>query len=206
MAFLDYWSNVALEVNPNDHEGSVEPDQPKTAEDVFYAYAPRVYRVARGMLSNDADAEDVTQDVLLQVVRKLDTFRGDSDLATWLHRITVNAALLHCRKQNRRHERQVNAPMEVLLNGDTYCCTARPAAAPHEKVLQDELNELIDTAITQLPDLYHDVYVLADIEGLSNEEISLQLDLTVPAIKSRLHRARLMMRKALEPHFQAAQS
>src|SRR5881396_1349219 len=66
---------------------------PLTAERIFLDYAPRVYALARRMLNNDADAEDVTQDVLLQVVRKLDTFRGESNLTTWLHRVTVNAAL-----------------------------------------------------------------------------------------------------------------
>ena len=66
-----------------------------TPELVFREYAPRIYNLARRMLGNDADAEDVTQDVLLQVVRKLDTFRGDSQIATWLHRVTVNAALAH---------------------------------------------------------------------------------------------------------------
>jgi RNA polymerase sigma-70 factor (ECF subfamily) len=68
------------------------------------------------MLGNDADAEDVTQDVLLQVVRKLDTFRGESGLTTWLHRVTVNAALLHRRKQTRRREQSVRPSLDVLPN------------------------------------------------------------------------------------------
>src|SRR6266699_4974798 len=79
---------------------------PLTAERIFRDYAPRVYALARRMLNNDADAEDVTQDVLLQVVRKLDTFRGESQIATWLHRVTVNAALAHRRKRARRNERE----------------------------------------------------------------------------------------------------
>ena len=72
-----------------------------TPELVFREYAPRIYNIARRMLGNDADAEDVTQDVLLQVVRKLDTFRGDSQIATWLHRVTVNAALAHRQNVHR---------------------------------------------------------------------------------------------------------
>src|SRR6476469_9205310 len=75
---------------------------PVTPELVFRDYAPRIYHIARRMLGNDADAEDVTQDVLLQVIRKLDTFRGESVLGTWLHRVTVNAALAHRRKRARR--------------------------------------------------------------------------------------------------------
>src|SRR5437773_4553350 len=78
-----------------------------TPDQVFRDYAPRVYNLARRMLGNDADAEDVTQDVLLQVVRKLDTFRGESAFPTWLHRVTVNAALAHRRKlATRRADRK----------------------------------------------------------------------------------------------------
>src|ERR1700745_1521089 len=85
-----------------------------TAEQVFREHAPRVYNLARRMLGNDADAEDVTQDVLLQVVRKLDTFRGDSDITTWLHRVTVNAALAHRRKRAARDHRLVRDPLEMF--------------------------------------------------------------------------------------------
>src|SRR5690349_23909223 len=85
----------------------VEPPPEKlTPELVFREYAPRIYNLARRMLGNDADAEDVTQDVLLQVVRKLDTFRGDSQIATWLHRVTVNAALAHRQKRANRQKRE----------------------------------------------------------------------------------------------------
>src|SRR5205809_2073120 len=79
-----------------------------TAARVFREYAPRVYSLARRMLGNDADAEDVTQDVLLQVVRKLDTFRGESQFPTWLHRVTVNTALAHREKRARHHEHEVH--------------------------------------------------------------------------------------------------
>src|SRR5437588_11761007 len=86
-----------------------------TAEQVFHNYAPRVYHLARRMLGNNADAEDVTQDVLLQVVRKLDTFRGESAFPTWLHRVTVNAALAHRRKRAGRQEHEVHDPLQHLL-------------------------------------------------------------------------------------------
>ena len=93
---------------------------------MFTDYSPRVYNLARRMLNSDADAEDVTQDVLLQVVRKLNTFRGDSSFATWIHRVTTNAALLHHRKKALRKERV----------GAAECCathvspTRRESAAP----------------------------------------------------------------------------
>src|SRR3982751_3125623 len=92
------------------------PEPPLTADRVFREFAPRVYNLARRMLGNDADAEDVTQDVLLQVVRKLDTFRGESAFPTWLHRVTVNAALAHRRKASYRQERTVADPMDAFID------------------------------------------------------------------------------------------
>src|SRR5262245_65655349 len=89
------------------HEEDIHsPDSPSSlsAEQVFHDYAPRVYSVARRMVASDFDAEDVTQDVLLQVIRKLPSFRGESAFPTWLHRVTVNAALTHRRRQAVRDE------------------------------------------------------------------------------------------------------
>jgi len=200
MRLLDYWSNVAQCSYP-DGEVAVESELPTTAEGVFLAYAPRVYSVARRMLGNDPDAEDVTQEVLLLVVRKLDTFRGEAGFTTWLHRVTVNAALTHRRKQKRRHEHQVDAPLDVLSDRSNAPIACSVPASPDQKLLQHEMREVIEAAISQLPEIYRDVYVLADVEGLSNAEVGEMLGLSVPAIKSRLHRARLMMREILEPYF-----
>src|SRR5438034_4713308 len=88
---------------------------PLTAERVFNEYAPRIYNLARRMLCNDADAEDVTQDVLLQVVRKLNTFRGDAQISTWLHRVTVNAALSHRQKRANRQKHEGGEAADDVL-------------------------------------------------------------------------------------------
>jgi RNA polymerase sigma-70 factor (ECF subfamily) len=180
---------------------------PLTAERVFTEYAPRVYNLARRMLGNDADAEDVTQDVLLQVVRKLDTFRGESAFPTWLHRVTVNAALAHRRKRANRQQHQAHDPLDTLFDGagdgHHHPVPVRPwSVSPDQPVLDAESQELIERAIADLPEAYRYVYVLADVEGLPNAEIADVLGLSVPAVKSRLHRARLMMRDALSPHFE----
>src|SRR3954447_18669401 len=87
-----------------------------TAERVYHDYAPRVYNMARRMVSNEKDAEDVTQEVFLQVVRKLPSFRGESAFPTWLHRVTVNAALAHRRKQAVREDTHVANPLEDMLD------------------------------------------------------------------------------------------
>jgi RNA polymerase sigma-70 factor (ECF subfamily) len=174
-----------------------------TPEQVFQEYAPRIYNLARRMLGSDADAEDVTQDVLLQVVRKVDTFRGESAFPTWLHRVTVNAALAHRRKRAVRQRHQVTDPLEHFLENGHHHHPVRPwSIEPSEQVQNHETHELIERAIASLPEIYRDVYVLADVEGLPNAEIADMLGLSVPAVKSRLHRGRLLMRAALAPHFE----
>jgi RNA polymerase sigma-70 factor (ECF subfamily) len=175
-----------------------------TPELVFREYAPRIYNLARRMLGNDADAEDVTQDVLLQVVRKLDTFRGDAQLSTWLHRVTVNAALAHRQKRaNRQRHESAEASDEVLEGAAPETEVRRWNMAPDEPVLAAEQTVVIERAIEQLPEPFRDVYVLADVEGLPNAEIGEMLGLSVAAVKSRLHRARMRMRDLLAPHFEA---
>lgn len=176
---------------------------PLTPERVFREYAPRVYHLARRLLGNTTDAEDVTQDVLLQVVRKLDTYRGESAFPTWLHRVTVNAALAHRRKRANRDEGRVFDPLdhfsaEGLHNGPVKRWTMRP----DQPMIDQERKRLIEQSIAQLPEMYRDVYVLADVEQLPNAEIAELLDLNLPGVKSRLHRARLMMRDLLAPYFE----
>lgn len=176
---------------------------PLTPEIVFRDYAPRVFNVARRMLGNDADAEDVTQDVLLQVVRKLDTFRGDSAFPTWLHRVTVNAALAHRRKKSSRHESPTPDSLDGFVDDGRTSGPGKPwSMRPDQAAIDKETQELIETAIEHLPEPFRDVYVLADVEGLPNSEIADMLALSVPAVKSRLHRARLAMRHRLAPHFE----
>ena len=174
-----------------------------TVEEVFRAYAPRIYALARRMLGNDADAEDVTQDVLVQVVRKLHTFRGESAFPTWLHRVTVNAALAHRRKRATSEDRRVYDPLENFLSDGKHAAPIREwSIPPDQEVLDQENHELIEKAIQELPETYRDVYVLADVEGLPNAEIAGMLGLSVAAVKSRLHRARLVMRNLLAHHFE----
>src|SRR5947207_11251011 len=116
-----------------------------TPDQVFRDYAPRVYNLARRMLGNDADAEDVTQDVLLQVVRKLDTFRGESAFPTWLHRVTVNAALANRRKRATREQHQSGESLDAALD-DGHAHPARSlrpwSVSPEQPVLDAETHDL----------------------------------------------------------------
>jgi RNA polymerase sigma-70 factor (ECF subfamily) len=169
-------------------------------EDVYHEYAPRIYSLAIRMLGCAAKAEDVTQEVLLQVVRRLHTFRGDSTLATWLYRVTINAVLVYRRKAAVIRERHFSK-----MPGDggyEPVCRLRPAATPPEaQVLDSEQRERIELAIGRLPEAYRDPFILADIEQLPNAEIGNLLGLSLPAVKSRLHRARLMLRDSLQTYF-----
>jgi len=181
---------------------------PPTAEQVFREYAPRIYQIARRLLGNDADAEDVTSEVLLQVVRKLHTFRGDAALPTWLHRVTVNAALALREKRATRQKREAAAGPDYLEEAD-FARAHDPwkfprmwAVPPDLTALAAEERGIIEAGIAKLPEPFRDVYVLADVEGLPNAEIADMLGLSVAAVKSRLHRARLRMRDLLAPHFE----
>jgi len=161
---------------------------PHSAEEVFHEYAPRVYNLARRMLTSDVDAEDVTQDVLLQVVRKLPSFRGESAFTTWLHRLTVNQVLMHFRKRGVRLEQTTEegeVPVQIVKG------TENPNAMP----VVDRI--ALDKAIAQLPPGYRTVFTLHDIEGHEHEEIARMLGCSVGTSKSQLHKARMKLRGLL---------
>jgi RNA polymerase sigma-70 factor (ECF subfamily) len=174
-----------------------------SVEQIYHDYAARVYRVARQLLSSDIDAEDVTQDVLLQVVRKLPTFRGESALPTWLHRITVNVALSHRRKralrEDNREDNRIRNPFEEMLE-DGHRLGTPPG--PEAQLLNREVQRLIEEAVARLPAIYREVFVLADVQELPNAAVAELLGQSLPAIKSRLHRARQLLRQELAPHFE----
>src|SRR5215468_9628671 len=108
---------------------------PLTAEQVYHEYALRVYNMARRMVSNEKDAEDVTQEVFLQVVRKLPTFRGESAFPTWLHRVTVNAALAHRRRRATQYEYRTGEPLEAVLEEPLHVPIRRWSVGPEEAAL-----------------------------------------------------------------------
>jgi RNA polymerase sigma-70 factor (ECF subfamily) len=169
---------------------------------VFAEYGARIHGLAWRMLGNEADADDVVQDVLLLVVRKLNTFRGDSSFATWIHRVTANAALLHRRKK-ALHKERAGAPEFCAAGAGHVSPVRRDLPAPDEQVQSREEWQLIEAAVARLPRLYREPYVLSELEGLSNAEIGARLGLSLPAVKSRIHRARLLLRRVLAPHFEA---
>jgi RNA polymerase sigma-70 factor (ECF subfamily) len=175
-------------------------------EEVMEQFAPRVHRLAYGITRNQADAEEVVQDVFLRLFRKIDAFEGRSALGTWIYRIAVNTALI-----KRRGKR---ATLEVLLEdhlptfrddghreGDRAMLLADWSDTPEDELLSSETRETVRRMIAGLPDHYRVVLLLRDMEELSNEETAEILNDTVTSVKSRLHRARMALREQLTRSF-----
>lgn len=165
-------------------------------------HAPRVYRVAHGITQNAADAEEVVQDVFLTLFNKIHTFEERAALGSWLYRVATNAAL--ATRRGRRSNREL--PLDSLLPTflpDEHRAGGREfvlrdwSRSPEVALLSQETREIVQRAIEFLPEQYRAVLVLRDIEGLCNEEVAEIVGETVPAVKSRLHRARMVLREAL---------
>lgn len=180
--------------------GAAHPEPPllrvPSLEEIIDRYGPMISHLARRLLGNEADAEDVTQDILLQVMQKRTTFRGAAAFSTWLYQVAVHAALAYRRMRALREMSRFTEPA-----GDFDEAGQRWVPGPEQLVLEREAHQVIEDAVAALPAAYRDVFVLADIEELSMVKIADLLGLSIPTVKSRLHRARLMLRQALSPYF-----
>jgi len=169
--------------------------------DVAEAYGSKIYQLAFRYLRNKEDAEEVTQDVLYKVHRKIDAFRGDAALSSWIYRITFNAAM--SRLRTAKYQRAQNEDLQLAV-GDADEM-ARPARAEiadwsdlaDERVFRSQLRRRVFNAILALPAIYRAPVMLRDIQGLSTEEASAMLHVKDQTLKSRLHRGRLILRKQL---------
>ncbi len=170
-------------------------------EKIVERYQEKAYRLAWSMVKDDDLAADVVQDAFLNVYRKLDTFKGDSKFSSWIYRVIVNAALMKLRKQRRRSEVQLEALGPTFLDDGRHATTIAPwRTRADDAALDKELREHIVAAVDELEPKYQTVFVLKEVEGLSLAEIGEIMDLSIPAVKSRLHRARLFLRATLEPY------
>lgn len=162
-------------------------------------YEGRIYSFAARMCRSAEDARDVLQETFLAAFRALDRFRGEGRLTTWLFRIAANACLKMRRRP--RFEAQEELPLEAFLPGSGEPAGIGPGADdPERRLLTAELREALERGIAELPEPYRVVLVLRDVEGFPAEEVARILDLSVPAVKSRLHRARLFLRRYLAEH------
>ena len=156
----------------------------RAMEMLYHQYKRRVFGMAHRIVGV-SDAEEVAQEVFVRVFRGLTNFRGDSQLSTWVYRLTVNAALSHLAKRGRRHE----------VGDDGLSELPAPPTTERDSALASR----IETALTQLPAGYRAILVLHDIEGLSHEECAAILECRIGTCKSQLHKARARMRELLGP-------
>lgn len=163
-------------------------------------YEGKIFRLAQHITQNREDAEDVLQETFLKAYEHLDQFQGNSKFYTWIVRIAVNQALMKLRK--RRTDKTVSIDESIDTGEDTV---AREIAAwdesPEQRYSREELGEILSSAIDSLAAPYRAVFVLRDMEELSTEETAQALDLSIPAVKSRLLRARLQLRDKLTRYF-----
>jgi RNA polymerase sigma-70 factor (ECF subfamily) len=158
-------------------------------EEIYQRHHRRVYSICLRMLQNATEAEDLTQDVFIQLYRKIGSFRGDSAFTTWLHRLTVNQVLMHFRKRNVKFEKTTE-------EGETPVQIVGGTENPRKMPVVDKI--AIENAIAQLPNGYRNVFVLHDVEGYEHEEVAKILGCSVGTSKSQLHKARLKLRKLLQ--------
>src|SRR6476620_10056804 len=174
-------------------------------EDLVRRYDRNVFRIAQHITQNREDAEDVVQDAFLKAYGNLGQFQGQSKFYTWLVRIAVNEALMRLRR--RRPERMVSLDEDVKTEEDSMPReVADWSPNPEQQYSQAELKEILTKTIQGLPPSFRTVFVLRDVEGLSTEETAEALELSVPAVKSRLLRARWRLRERLSRYFQKRES
>lgn len=169
-------------------------------EKLVKRYDRNVFRIAQHITQNREDAEDVVQDAFLKAYQNLAQFQGQSKFYTWLVRIAVNEALMRLRR--RRPERMVSLDEDVKTDEDSMPReVADWAPNPEQLYNQAELKDILGKTIQGLPPSFRMVFVLRDVEGLSTEETAEALNLSIPAVKSRLLRARLQLRERLTKYF-----
>src|ERR1041384_6718414 len=157
-------------------------------EQLYQQHYRRVFSLCVRMLGSGAQAEDMTQEVFLQVFRKIGSFRGDSAFTTWLHRLTVNQVLMHFRKRGVKLE-------HTSEEGDFTNVVETPLQSTRRISMVDRLD--LDKAIAELPPGYRTVFILHDVEGYEHEEISGLLNVSIGTSKSQLHKARMRLRELL---------
>ena len=173
--------------------------EPTAAERLVTTYGERAYRLATSITGNKQDAEEVVQDAFWTAVRKIETFRGESAFGSWLYRIVANAAYQKLRgRQSRDRDLSLDEALPAFdARGRHVGPIADWSARVDDHSVQTELRVALTAAIDELPPVARAALVLRDVEGFSNLEIAEALGLSVPIVKSRVHRARLFLRKQL---------
>ena len=155
---------------------------------LYERYHRRTYSLCLRMTSSQTEAEDLTQEVFIQLFRKVGSFRGDSAFSTWLHRLTVNQVLMHFRRRSVKNER-------TSEDGEMPEQMVRGTSNPNRMQVVDRI--ALKNAIAELPNGYRNVFILHDVEGFEHEEVARMMGISVGTSKSQLHKARLKLRGLL---------
>ncbi|MBZ9819104.1 RNA polymerase sigma factor [Mesorhizobium sp. CA4] len=164
---------------------------------IIKTHNQRLYRIARGVVRNDAEAEDIVQEAYMRAFASLSSFRGEASLSTWLSRIVINEALGRLRKR-RRTVAMPGSPEAQIIRFPSTQNDLNPGDDPERTMAQRQILGLVERATDSLPDVYRTVFVARVIEGLSIEETADLLGVKPETVKTRLHRARALVRKALD--------
>ncbi len=168
-------------------------------EELLKRYTPKAFSLALRLTRNVEDAEEVLQDVFVTVYRKIAGFEGKSTFSSWLYRVTVNASFMKLRK--KKQERALHLEDVLPQFQDSVMLRASEHGEGDQATLRSQVFAALEGAISGLPDDYRPVFVLRDVDGLTSREVARILDLTIPAVKSRLHRSRLMVRRQLHTFY-----
>jgi RNA polymerase sigma-70 factor, ECF subfamily len=168
-------------------------------EELINRYSTKVFNLAMRITRNQEDAEDVLQDVCTTVFTKISSFEGKSQFSSWLYRVAMNSSFMKIRSRKRR--RTVSIEDLDPSSNQNWGTNRSELTDIDTMTTRHELREAIERAVDALPNEYKAIFVLRDIDGLSNQSVSEVLELSVPAVKSRLHRSRLLMREQLQPHY-----
>lgn len=178
-------------------EGKIE-----AFDEIVSLFQRKIYSLSFNLTRNQMDAQDVMQEVLLTIFKKIDTFQGKSAFSSWVYRITINASYMKLR--SRKKDQYVSMDDALpLFNGSGYQKEKIQdwSEQTDSPLFANETKDVIEKAVEQLPKKEKVVFLLRDVDGLSTERVGEILDLSVPAVKSRLHRARLFLRKKLANYF-----
>ena len=180
---------------------------PTAVDELLRRYQGKIFSLAMSILKSESDAEEAAQDVFMTVIRKADTFQGNSAFYSWMYRICVNTCLMRLRRKRREQTVSIEEFMPVFTDEGMHASPMDDWSKEVERdALNGEMGRMIRKYTEELSEKYRVVFVLSDVEGLSNEETARILGLTVPAIKSRLHRARLYLRERLSRYLRGDSS
>jgi RNA polymerase sigma-70 factor, ECF subfamily len=178
----------------------VENRDETSFSEIIERYSEKVHNLALRISRNPEDTEEIMQDVFITVFKKVDKFEGKSAFSSWLYRITVNTAFMKLRKRKQQTAVSIEEISPTIKNN--WVGNKSEQSDIDYISSKHEMRLVLEAAVAKLPEEYRTIFLLRDVDGLSNQEVGEILNITVPAVKSRLHRSRLMLRKKLQTYYE----